>query len=65
MTTEEIEKAIEQLSPNELALFRAWFERFEADHFDQALERDADAGKLDAFAEEAMADYRAGRTRDL
>lgn len=65
MTTEEIEKAIEQLSPNELARFRAWFEKFEADRFDQALERDADAGKLDAFAEEAMADYRAGRTRDL
>jgi hypothetical protein len=45
-TTEDIEKAVEQLSPRELARFRAWFEVFDADRFDAAIERDADAGKL-------------------
>jgi hypothetical protein len=59
-TTEDIEKAVEQLSPRELARFRAWFEVFDADRFDAAIERDADAGKLDAFAEEALEAYRAG-----
>ena len=57
-TVEDIEKAIEQLSPNELARFRAWFDAFDADRFDAAIERDACNGKLDAIAEEAIAAYR-------
>jgi len=64
-TAEDIEKAIEQLSPGELARFRAWFEAFDSDRFDAAIERDARDGKLDAFAEEAIEAYRAGQSRDL
>ena len=64
-TAEEIEKAVEQLAPQELARFRAWFEVFEANRFDAVIERDAVAGRLDAFAEEAIASYRAGQSRDL
>jgi hypothetical protein len=64
-TPEDIEKAIEQLDPRELARFRAWFEVFDADRFDAAIASDAHAGKLDAFAEEALAAHRAGRSRDL
>ena len=64
-TAEEIEEAVERLDPRELARFRTWFEAFEARRFDAAIERDAEAGKLDALAEEAIADQRAGRTRDL
>lgn len=65
MTTEDIERAIERLAPDDLARFRAWFERFDAERFDKALEQDAQAGKLDSFAEEALDAYRAGQTRDL
>jgi predicted transcriptional regulator len=65
MTTEDIEKAIEQLHPHELARFRAWFEAFDAGQFDATIERDARAGKLDALAEEALAEHRAGRDRRL
>jgi hypothetical protein len=65
MTTEDIEKAIEQLTPCELARFRAWFEAFDASQFDAAIERDAQAGKLDALAEEALAAHRAGIGRCL
>jgi hypothetical protein len=64
-TAEDIEKAVEQLPPRELARFRAWFEAFDAEQFDAAIERDARAGKLDAHAEEALAAHRAGRSRDL
>jgi hypothetical protein len=64
-TAEDIEKAIEQLDPRELARFRVWYEAFEADRFDAAIERDAHAGKLDALAEEALAAHRAGLSRDL
>jgi hypothetical protein len=65
MTTEDIEKAVEQLPPRELARFRAWFEAFDASRFDAAIERDAQAGKLDALAEEALAEHRAGIGRCL
>ena len=64
-TTDDIEKAVEQLAPRELAQFRAWFEAFDAQQFDTAIERDARAGRLDALAEEALAAHRAGRSREL
>ena len=64
-TAEDIEKAVEQLTPRELARFRAWFEVFDAEQFDAAIERDVSAGKLDAHADEALAAHRAGRPRDL
>jgi succinate dehydrogenase flavin-adding protein (antitoxin of CptAB toxin-antitoxin module) len=57
-TAEDVEKAIVQLSLKELARFRAWFDAFDADLFDAAIERDARDGKLDAIAEEAIAAYR-------
>ena len=44
---EDIEKAVEQLSPEDLAKFRAWFDEFDARLFDAKIERDAKAGKLE------------------
>ncbi|WP_310879462.1 hypothetical protein [Bradyrhizobium brasilense] len=64
-TAEDIEKAVERLPPHELARFRAWFETFDAERFNAAIERDAKAGKLDALADEALAAHRAGQSRDL
>jgi hypothetical protein len=65
MTIEEIEKAISQLPPDDLARFRAWFEEFEAARFDRKIEQDAVSGQLDRLAEQALADYRQGRTREI
>jgi hypothetical protein len=62
---EDIEKAVEQLAPRELARLRAWFAAFDAGQFDAAIERDALASKLDAHADEALATHRVGRSRDL
>ena len=64
-TLEDIEKAIAELPVEQLKRFRAWFEQFEAERFDQAIERDAKAGKLDRLAEEALEDFHAGRAREL
>jgi len=64
-TAEDIEKAVEAIAPRELARFRAWFEAFDAEQFDAAIERDISAGKLDAHAEEALAAHRGGRSRDV
>jgi hypothetical protein len=44
---------------------RAWFEAFDAARFDEKIERDAKAGKLDRLAEQALADFRQGRARAL
>jgi hypothetical protein len=63
-TLEDIEKAITELPTDQLAKFRAWFEEFEAARFDRRIERDV-AGKLDQLAEQALADFRAGRAREL
>jgi hypothetical protein len=64
-TIEEIEKAVSKLPANDLARFRAWFEEFDAARFDSKIEHDAAAGKLDRLAEQALADFRNGRTREL
>lgn len=62
---EDIEKAVSQLSPEELSRFRAWFEEFEADRFDRRIEHDAEAGKLDGLIEKARANHKAGRRQEL
>ena len=64
-TVEEIEKAVEELPPDKLAKFRAWFAGFDAALFDRKLEQDAKNGKLDKLADEAIADFRKGRSREL
>ena len=58
---EDIEKAVEHLSPEDLAKFREWFEEFEARLFDDKIERDAKVGKLDKLIADARANHAAGR----
>jgi hypothetical protein len=65
MTIEDLEKAVAKLPPDQLAKFRDWFETFDAARFDQKIERDAKAGKLDRLAEQALADHTQGRAREL
>lgn len=60
---EDIEKAAELLSPDDLARFREWFEEVDARLFDAKIERDAKAGKLDKLLAEARANQAAGRRR--
>jgi hypothetical protein len=64
-TIHEIEQAIRGLTPQHLAEFRAWFADFDAAVWDQQLEQDVAAGRLDQFAQEALRDLRAGRRTDL
>ncbi len=61
----EIERAVARLPPEDLASFRAWFERFKAERFDCQIDGDAAAGRLDGLAEEALAERRQSNLRGL
>jgi hypothetical protein len=61
----DLEQQVKALSPEELAQFREWFLEFDWAVWDRQLERDVRAGKLDAMAEKAVQDYKAGKTKPL
>jgi hypothetical protein len=60
-----IEQAVRALPPDELAEFRRWFAEFDAAAWDRQIDADANAGKLEQFAAEALADYQSGSPRAL
>ena len=62
---DQLEQRIESLSREDLAKLRAWFTEFDARVWDQQIEADAKAGKLNGLIEEALADYKAGKAREL
>jgi len=62
---QEIERAVSQLSKEELAAFRVWFAKFDAERWDRQFEEDVAAGRLDHLAEKALQHLREGRCTDL
>jgi hypothetical protein len=62
---EQIEKRIQNLSAEEFAKLRAWFIEFDARAWDKQIEADIKAGKLEGLVAEALADYKAGKAREL
>jgi len=62
---EEIEKEIQQLSPEQLRQFRAWYEEFDSDAWDKQIEQDALNGKLDDLASQALKDHETDKTKKL
>lgn len=64
-TVESIETRVEKLSLKELSEFRLWFAKYDANAWDAQIEADAVAGKLDALAQEALAEYKSGKAREI
>lgn len=62
---EELEHRIQNLPAEELAKFRAWFIEFDHLIWDRQIEADSKAGKLQVLVSEALADYRAGKAREI
>jgi len=62
---ETLENEIQQLSPQELRAFRRWFVEFDAELWEQELERDMATGKLDRLADAAVAAHKRGEGRDI
>ena len=50
-TVEHIEDEIRNMSPEELIRFRKWFLEFDSTQWDEQIEQDAQAGKLDKIAD--------------
>jgi BioD-like phosphotransacetylase family protein len=65
MSVQEIEHAITELSPKELAELSAWLADYQAKVWDEQIERDLDTGRLDALLDEVDAEYEAGEAKPL
>jgi signal transduction protein with GAF and PtsI domain len=61
----EIERAVSQLSLEDLAVFREWFAGFDDEIWDRQFEVDVNAGRLGELAMKALEDSRKGRCTDL
>lgn len=62
---EQIKVAIKRLSQEELEILRQWWEEYEAQQWDEQIEYDILAGKLDALADEAIKAFREGNFSEL
>ena len=62
---EEIEKAILSLSSNELEKLKQWFFDLDYQRWDEQIEGDIAEGHLEAFAEEAIAEFESGHCREI
>ncbi len=60
-----LEEQVKQLSATERQEFREWFLEWDADEWDFQIAQDAQAGKLDAFAAEALAEYKSGKAKEI
>ena len=60
-----VERAVENLSPPDLAEFRSWFLSYDADLWDEEIEEDYHSGKLDGLISEALQDYQEGKATEI
>lgn len=65
MTVTEIESAIAQLPPAELAQLMTWLQEYHVQAWDKQIEEDLEAGRLDAILAEADKEYKAGLAKPL
>jgi hypothetical protein len=61
-TIEEIEVAIEQLTRDDLLKLADWISSKFANEWDKQIQEDIEAGRLDHLAQDALSEFRAGRT---
>jgi hypothetical protein len=64
-TVKQIEAEILKLSPQELSQLANWVLDLDEQRWDEQIEQDIAAGKLDFLAQEALAEFAAGNSRTL
>ena len=65
MDIKEIESAIVRLPPSKLAEFAEWFEEFQMRAWDERLEQDLKAGRLDELIKQADQEFKRGQFEPL
>jgi hypothetical protein len=65
MDIKEIESAIAQLPPAEVAKLAEWFAEFQAQVWDRQLEQDVNSGRLDELLKQAEQDFEQGQCEPL
>ena len=61
----DIQSAIKNLSKEDKVALREWFQQLDAEEWDKQFEEDAKSGKLDDLGNQAIADFRSGKSREL
>lgn len=64
-TVQSITDAIAKLPPDQVAQIRAWLNEKAEAEWDAQIEKDERAGRLDALADRALAQHRAGLTKPI
>lgn len=64
-TIEQIKTTILALVPEEFQRIKQWFADMDYQRWDRQLEQDVTDGKLDALAEEAISEFKAGQCREI
>jgi hypothetical protein len=64
-TIQEIERAIDALTPQQVEELYVWFDQHHPQLIDAQLKSDLDAGRIDDRINRALADHKAGNTQPL
>jgi len=64
-TVQDIERAIEELTPPQLAELYAWLDQYDPQPIDARIQSDLAAGRLDNAIGRALDDEKNGRTQRL
>jgi hypothetical protein len=65
MSVKEIEAAVSQLPPMDLADFSEWFEEFQADAWDRQIAQDVRAGRFDSILQRVEEQAASGQCKPL
>ena len=64
-TIEEIQAAIQFLSPEDFAYLRKWIAEIDWEQWDKQIEKDSETGKLDFLIEEDSSEKEQNQLREL
>ena len=62
---EQIETAILALSAKDFEALKQWLADLDYDHWEQKIEQDIANGRLEALAQEALAEFQAGHCQTI
>jgi hypothetical protein len=62
---DKLEEAVRGLDRKELAVFRNWFQDYDAEEWDRQIELDVVSGRMEALAEKALKEHQDGKTREI